>query len=808
MRKALSVLLVLLMASALLLTSCNGGKPVETTPETTKQAEISQELLDNAADMVYTFNKPGENNQVSSSFTLPSKLIDQEGFDLDVNWTVEGGNGLASIADSSEENKVLIKVDPYADKDTEFTVKGNVVGNGLTSKEITFKYVIKQYEIANWAYWAENTKDAAMNVRGVIVAKYPYAPDYKNTGVFIQDLDGEHGYFGYRLKCDSQEEYDTKLAIGNVIVISGTTSIYNGFREMGAGCTYSLVYDGSEIKKAEVKKIPLDDMFKPETNLVSALDQYQGVICTLTGAKITKIEWVKNTFETFEEAGDGRVTVTVSKNGVDFSLFLSTSCTFTVAELKEEYSKLGVGYTVDIEGPMAWNNEPQIYPCVGGITVTSTDISDEEKLANEIAAVSIPENTNADLTVDLPAQGATYDAVKFDWKLDPADSAKIENGKLVITLGSGIEELKLTLTATCGSLSETKEYKVVVMPANLTQEEIVNALYKLEKGKALPGTFTLKGKITKIDTAYSEQYGNITVTIVVGDMADKPVQCFRMKGEGAPDLKVGDVITVTGVLKRYNDTFEFDANCTLDKIENGSGEAETQPAETEPAETEPPKDDSVEKLLKAAYALDKGKALDGTHTLSGTITRVNTPYDAGYQNVTVTIVCDGLDQYPIQCFRMKGEGADKVKVGDKITVEGKIKKYTDGTVEFDAGCTLKSIDFVAEGTNIKYNTPEEIVKALYALDKGDSLPGNPYRLTGKVTSITEAYTEEHKNISFVIVVEGLADYPVTVYRIKGEGVENIKVDDTVTIEGNLIHYYNANRNESVYEFTTGATLIK
>ena len=36
----------------------------------------------------------------------------------------------------------------------------------------------------------------------------------------------------------------------------------------------------------------------------------------------------------------------------------------------------------------------------------------------------------------------------------------------------------------------------------------------------------------------------------------------------------------------------------------------------------------------------------------------------------------------LKCYRMTGTGIDKIKVGDTITVKGKIKNY-NGTVEFD-----------------------------------------------------------------------------------------------------------------------------
>ena len=104
-----------------------------------------------------------------------------------------------------------------------------------------------------------------------------------------------------------------------------------------------------------------------------------------------------------------------------------------------------------------------------------------------------------------------------------------------------------------------------------TPEEIVNAVYDLEIGGVLSGghKYTLTGVITSIPTAWSDDYGNITVIIVVGDMTDKPIECFRLKGEGANNLMVGDTITVTGELLKYNNNtetgkVEFNAGCTLD----------------------------------------------------------------------------------------------------------------------------------------------------------------------------------------------------------------------------------------------------
>ena len=108
-----------------------------------------------------------------------------------------------------------------------------------------------------------------------------------------------------------------------------------------------------------------------------------------------------------------------------------------------------------------------------------------------------------------------------------------------------------------------------------TVDEIIAALKELAKGKTLPGgPYTLKGTITVIVNAYDEQYGNCTVNInVVGTTDEITIQCYRMKG--GQGLAVGDEITVTGTLKNFNGTIEFDTGCTYVK----AGETPETPTE-------------------------------------------------------------------------------------------------------------------------------------------------------------------------------------------------------------------------------------
>lgn len=96
-------------------------------------------------------------------------------------------------------------------------------------------------------------------------------------------------------------------------------------------------------------------------------------------------------------------------------------------------------------------------------------------------------------------------------------------------------------------------------------DEIIALAEALAKGDTLNGTYRLTGVITSVDTEFSTQFNNVTVTITVdGTERDLTIQCFRMKGEGADKVGVGDTITVSGEIVNYNGTIEFNTGCALE----------------------------------------------------------------------------------------------------------------------------------------------------------------------------------------------------------------------------------------------------
>ena len=376
----------------------------------------------------------------------------------------------------------------------------------------------------------------------------------------------------------------------------------------------------------------------------------------------------------------------------------------------------------------------------------------------------------------------TTDAAEENVKIVPGD-----DGMVTIDINeTNPEDVSYTLTATISDDKGNTETVTlnrhtpgaVILDAGMTYEEIVEAGYKLPDGVAMEEKLRLFGTITKIDTAWNPDYKNITVTIQVGDMADKPIMCYRLAGEGADKLAVGDKITVEGTLKNYKGTIEFDAGCQL--IVVGLDAKDPKP------------------VLDAAYTLPDGVAMNDPATLVGVISKIDTAWNPDYKNITVTIVCEGDEARPMMCYRLKGEGADTLAVGDTIQVTGTIKNYK-GTIEFDAGCTLDGVVKAAaeETPVVAPENPADIVTAAFALEEGGALP-YVATLTGEVKTIDTAYNEQYGNVTVTIETEGQL---IQCYRLKGDTAATLAVGDKITVTGSITNYKGA------VQFGAGCTFV-
>ena len=208
----------------------------------------------------------------------------------------------------------------------------------------------------------------------------------------------------------------------------------------------------------------------------------------------------------------------------------------------------------------------------------------------------------SDITIDF---GTPVNYVKID-----ANKAQIRIQNISITFVGGasepsepeateptVPETEPTVPETEPTVPETEPTTPVDPPAAggdySDQAEIMEQIKVLAAGESISNV-TLTGEITKINTAYDSTYKNVTVTIKVFGTEDT-LKCYRIKGDAASILAVGDTITVNGVVKNYQhssgDTeLEFDAGSMItEHIPAEGGTTEPTVPETEPTvpETEP-----------------------------------------------------------------------------------------------------------------------------------------------------------------------------------------------------------------------------
>ena len=124
--------------------------------------------------------------------------------------------------------------------------------------------------------------------------------------------------------------------------------------------------------------------------------------------------------------------------------------------------------------------------------------------------------------------------------------------------------VQTTATTTSPSASATTTARPTTTTTQdlSTTAKILAAAKALQPGESLQKEVTLTGKVLDIETPYDASFDNITVNIRVENV---DIKCYRLKGNGAKDIKPNDTITVKGIIKNYNGIIQFDTGCILIK---------------------------------------------------------------------------------------------------------------------------------------------------------------------------------------------------------------------------------------------------
>ena len=213
---------------------------------------------------------------------------------------------------------------------------------------------------------------------------------------------------------------------------------------------------------------------------------------------------------------------------------------------------------------------------------------------------------------------------------------------------------------------------------------VAEAIALIKAGTAPSTAVCVKGKITAV-TFFNETYSSLSYNIADEGSSDV-IEVYSGKGkDGAnfsskDDLKVGQTVVVKGIVKAFtkNDgtiVNEIDKNSTIISIENAGTTTPDTPATGKGSLSDP------YNVAEAIAAIKAGTAPTTQVYLTGIISDVAF-YNDQYKSITYYISDDGKSK-DMQVYSGKGlNGADfaskeDLKVGQKVTILGKIMKFVD-----------------------------------------------------------------------------------------------------------------------------------
>lgn len=236
---------------------------------------------------------------------------------------------------------------------------------------------------------------------------------------------------------------------------------------------------------------------------------------------------------------------------------------------------------------------------------------------------------------------------------------------------------------------------------------VTEAIALIKTGTAPSTAVCVKGKITAV-TFFNATYSSLSYNIADEGSSDV-IEVYSGKGkDGAnfsskDDLKVGLTVVVKGIVKAFtkNDgtiVNEIDKNSTIISIENTGTTSPDTPTTGKGSLSDP------YNVAEAIAAIKAGTAPNTQVYLTGIISDVAF-YNETYKSITYYISDDGKSK-DMQVYSGKGlNGADfaskeDLKVGQKVTILGKIMKFVDKNnneiMEVDKTSSIVKIE--GEGT--------------------------------------------------------------------------------------------------------------
>ena len=471
------------------------------------------------------------------------------------NYTVPGA---AAIGDKNynvewtvSDERVTLTVDgtivtvnvPKSDVEFTYTLTFKVTNEKGETLERTYNHTVPKFVVATFEEYMAAEKDANVTVMGVVVAINSKSLGNTRNHLFLADLNVVGGYYSYQM--DQDPVADLGIEVGMTVTVNGPIAPYSGMQEIKGGV--------AEIISTEKKTVEFLDVTE---DFAAGVDfaKYTALPVVIKGVTIDGQE-LGGTSDYLKFSLNGRTSY-VRSYKTDFPTTLAQ----TDKETIEATHAANFGNTADVYGLVVlFNGNPYLIPmsvdCFTNFVVVEKTA--EEKVAAELAALSVASKLTNDTVLELAAVGKYYDDVTLTWACE-SEHAVLADGKLTVTIPETKATVTLTVTVTCEGVTETKSFEITLSKEATPLADAIAIGAAKDHNTYTEEKYLVAGVITQV---YNTTYGNMYITDAYGNVLTI-YGAYDADGTNRYDAMTavpvaGDYVVILGSLGQYSGTVQI-----------------------------------------------------------------------------------------------------------------------------------------------------------------------------------------------------------------------------------------------------------
>ena len=457
-----------------------------------------------------------------------------------ITWTTSLPEQI-TITETEDGNFYVVNVPDLPEEAINYTLNFSVQNEAGEKKEGSFNLTVPQYRVSSHEEYVNAEDGTPLVIQGIVTGIYSKSTNSdKENSLVLQDVNGNGGYYAYNLADDPAGS----ISVGMTVEVKGYKKNHYG--------THELTSPSVKVVDASIKSATALD-FTQAVIAAASLDAAElvnksGTLVTLTG--VTLLEYNEgNGYHNFQ-IGNHKAYLRVSSS--------SNMITKAEGETVTETFNANFYNKADVTGVITiYNNAIYLMPVS---SAPFTNITEQEKPADVKIGIALDNTTipgyiQAVGNTTLPTTFSSFSDVAIAWELvGESTVASVSNNVLAVSaIPEEAQTVTLKATATCGQISDSKEFTVIVKGIDtLTIEEVDNMVANYVKDQYTEEKFYVVGIIEQIsNTTYGNMYivaGEYGIDIYgLNDENDKKYSEFT-----GYKPQVGDTIKVLTVVGKYN----------------------------------------------------------------------------------------------------------------------------------------------------------------------------------------------------------------------------------------------------------------